>query len=329
MVTFGDSLSDNGNLYRFFWYKFPASPPYFEGRFSNGPLWIERLFSSYFPPEYSQGFQDYAVGGAGAVLSLKESMPFTLTVELNNYFYWHTYGKKETSLFTIWIGANNYLNGPTNVEVITESVTDAISGAVERIISYGGNKFFIPNLPDLGRIPQAKDMGNQELLARLVKVHNKKLAAKVDALRIKYPEVTIFYFDVYDFFNTALEHPNDYGLYNATDPCYLGGYLGWLAKFEPGNPALYRYLTQQDSRFTGENWDMIKNNPSLKEAAIASYTYQLLPSENKAETPNCEGYIFWDRVHPTTNTHFYLAEKARELLNEAGLEAFIPMKPTL
>ena len=29
MVVFGDSLSDNGNLYRYMWYKLPLSPPYF------------------------------------------------------------------------------------------------------------------------------------------------------------------------------------------------------------------------------------------------------------------------------------------------------------
>ena len=27
MVVFGDSLSDNGNLYRYLWYKLPFSPP--------------------------------------------------------------------------------------------------------------------------------------------------------------------------------------------------------------------------------------------------------------------------------------------------------------
>lgn len=29
MVVFGDSLSDNGNLYRYMLYKLPLSPPYF------------------------------------------------------------------------------------------------------------------------------------------------------------------------------------------------------------------------------------------------------------------------------------------------------------
>lgn len=322
MVIFGDSLSDNGNLYKFMWYKFPISPPYYEGRFSNGLLWIEQLYSTYFPANYLDGFQNYAVGGAGAVLSYKENLPFTLTVELNNYFYWHTYGKKDTSLYTIWIGANNYLNGPTNIDAITSSVVDAIGDGVEKIISYGGNKFFIPNLPDLGRVPQAAEMRIQPLLTELVVLHNEKLAQRVKELKQQYPEVTIIYFDVFTFFNQALDHARDYGFTNAIDACYTGSYSGWLLKFHPDDETLFSFLQQQDPRFDRVHWQMIKNNTVLREAAESSYIASLLPS-SIADPLNCDGYIFWDRVHPSTRTHYYIAQKARELMDDAGLVAFV------
>lgn len=324
MVIFGDSLSDNGNLYRYMWYKLPVSPPYFKGHFSNGPLWIEQLYDSYYPYGYLEGFQDYAVGGAGAVLSYKENLPFTLTMELNDYLYWNTYGKKETTLYTIWIGANNYLNGPTNVESLTDSVVDAIGGVIERIIGYNGDKFFIANLPDLGRVPQARDMKIEALLTELVQTHNRKLAAKIDELKLKYPEVTFVYFDVYSFFNEAIDHAFDFGFTNVTEPCYLGSYSGWLLKYIPNDSALRSYLQQQDPRMTAKRWNMIKNNPQLREAASTSMIYELLPLKNKEEPLNCDGYLFWDHVHPTTITHSFIAQKARELLDEAGLEAFNP-----
>lgn len=327
MVVFGDSMSDNGNLYRYMWYRLPLSPPYYQGHFSNGPLWIEYLYQSYYLSDYLEGFQNYAVGGAGAVLSYKENLPFTLTMELDNYLYWHTYGKKETTLYTIWIGANNYLNGPTNVESITDSVVNAIGGAVERIISYGGDKFLLPNLPDLGRVPQARVQHSQSLLTQLIQTHNRKLAAKVDELRLKYPNVTFVYFDVYSFFSEAMDHASDYGFSNGEDPCYLGSYTGWLLNFTPSDHSLRSYLEQQDPRFNSKYWDMIKNNPQLKEAASVSYIYQTLFIKNKAEALDCERYVFWDHVHPTTKTHYYLGQKVRELLDMAGLEAFIPPSP--
>ncbi len=177
----------------------PVSPPYYQGRFSNGPVWIEHLFKSYYPATNEEGFQNYAAGGAGAVLSYEETMPFTLTAELDDYLYWNTYGKKETSLFVIWIGANNYLSGPTNVDAITDSVVDSIGDAIERLIAVGGTKFFVANLPNLGLSPQARELGIESRLTELAQTHNRKLQAKVEQLRQEHPEVNIVYFDVYSF----------------------------------------------------------------------------------------------------------------------------------
>jgi phospholipase/lecithinase/hemolysin len=322
MVVFGDSLSDNGNLYNFLWHTIPASPPYYLGHFSNGTLWAEQLYSSYFPTEYDEGFKNYAVGGAGAVLAYKQDLPYTLTMELDNYLFWHTYGKKESSLFAIWIGGNNYLNGPTNVESITDSVVNAIAGVIERLIREGGTKFFIPNLPDLTQTPFVIESGKQTLIARLVQVHNVKLARKIDELKTKYPDVTFVYFDVYSFFNHAIDNASDYGFSYVNEPCYLGGYLGWLSKNQPSDATLQSYLEKVSSNYDSRSWDSIKNNPQLKEAAAASYIYQLLPEKNKEEALYCENYVFWDRIHPTTKAHSYIASEARRLLDEAGLVSF-------
>src|SRR5690242_15979940 len=66
LLVFGDSLSDVGNFYIFNGKTDPKAP-YFEGRFSNGPLWIE-LFAEEmgFPPVKPSlaGGLNYAYGGA-------------------------------------------------------------------------------------------------------------------------------------------------------------------------------------------------------------------------------------------------------------------------
>ena len=48
IVVFGDSLSDNGNLYEIMKHQLPQSPPYYKGRFSNGPVWVEHLILHIF-----------------------------------------------------------------------------------------------------------------------------------------------------------------------------------------------------------------------------------------------------------------------------------------
>jgi phospholipase/lecithinase/hemolysin len=321
MVVLGDSLSDNGNLYRYLWHKLPASPPYYKGRFSNGPVWSENLYQSYFGSSNPDGFQDFAVGGAGAVLSYKGNLPYTLTMELNDYLYWHSHGEKNATLYVIWIGANNYLNGPSNVETITTSVVDAISGAVERLISHGANKFFLGNLPSLDNTPQSREAGTQSLLAELTRIHNEKLKKAVLALQDKYPEVTFVYLDVNALLNETMANPGAYGMSNVTEPCYLGSYTGWLLPNRVSDENLEAYLAQQDKQFTKKTWDMIKDNPDLKEAAVVGYLSTLLPKSDKQEPINCDAYLFWDRVHPAAKVHELLAEKARQLLDESGIIA--------
>ncbi len=41
LVIFGQTFNDTGNFFNRF--GFPPSPPYYEGRFSNGPVWIEHI----------------------------------------------------------------------------------------------------------------------------------------------------------------------------------------------------------------------------------------------------------------------------------------------
>src|SRR3954468_4438171 len=66
IVVFGDSLSDTGNVNN---QTFGISPGsgYYEGRFSNGPVWVEGLATNLgvAAPTYSRGGgRDYAYGGA-------------------------------------------------------------------------------------------------------------------------------------------------------------------------------------------------------------------------------------------------------------------------
>jgi phospholipase/lecithinase/hemolysin len=67
LYSFGDSLSDGGNVFAASLGTIPA-PPYFEGRFSNGPNWVDDLSAKlgFLTPvtASADGGNDFAVGGA-------------------------------------------------------------------------------------------------------------------------------------------------------------------------------------------------------------------------------------------------------------------------
>ncbi|KTD33124.1 lysophospholipase A [Legionella nautarum] len=328
IVTFGDSLSDNGNLYQFIGHLIPSSPPYYEGRFSNGPVWIENLYQTYFTNTKPENFLDFAVGGAGAVLSYKENLPYSLDAELNNYLYLHNFANKNKTLFIVWIGGNNYLNGPSNVDDITTSVVDAIGNNLKALVERGGVMFLVVNLPDLGKTPEAARSNSQELLTKLTLMHNQKLLDKFNALKEEYPNVSWTYFDVYSMLNQVMDSPQQYGISNITQPCYTGGFYGSSVTAETtNNPIqLNNYLTQQAQKnevnLDEKTRQAILENPALREALSMSYQNQLQP-RLAADKESCEGYLFWDHVHPTATIHQLIAQNAKSILDEAGLE---PMK---
>ena len=62
LYVLGDSLSDTGNVYRATDGDSPPSPPYFEGRFSNGPVWADHVADVF--RDADRPTANFAFGGA-------------------------------------------------------------------------------------------------------------------------------------------------------------------------------------------------------------------------------------------------------------------------
>lgn len=289
VVFFGDSLSDNGNLYATM-KVIPKSPPYFEGRFSNGPTWAEYL-GDYFHQQSNADIQNYAVGGATAILHnpMKGALPYILKEEVNKYL--DTHHPQEDSLFAIWIGGNDYLD--ERREDINQLAIDVVEGTVSNIIlliSHGARNFLIMDLPDLSKIPYTKGKSNSksERLIALSQLHHVKLADAVRNLQREYPDLKFLYVDAYDLFNDIVMNTDFYNqkyhahLTNTTDACWEGGYM-------------YKNLSE---------------NVVLAEAENVALAF----SNGKKPCTLQDEYIFWDQIHPTTVMHRIFSEIVEEKL---------------
>src|SRR5690242_3414499 len=105
LVVFGDSLSDNGNLLRL---TGEPAPPYWEGRFSNGPTYAEQLAQ-----ELGAKLDDLAVGGATAsgTSRFADPLPVNLPEQILAYLV-QLRGRSAPPGTTavIDIGSNDYIN---------------------------------------------------------------------------------------------------------------------------------------------------------------------------------------------------------------------------
>ena len=108
LVIFGDSLSDVGNLYKFL--------PYWNGRFSNGPVWIEQLAADLgmlAPTPSSLGGNNFAWGGAQTGTG-SSAAPVVPNVREQVGLYLATEVVSPTALYVLWAGANDFFIGETD-----------------------------------------------------------------------------------------------------------------------------------------------------------------------------------------------------------------------
>src|SRR5262245_48131739 len=216
MYVFGDSLSDTGNISYFFGGQIPQ-PPYYEGRFSNGPIWIDGLAAGLgltVSPSYPGG-NNYAWGGAvtgpgGGVLP-----PYSLLDQRDFFLEDHGGVADPDALYVIWGGGNDVLdedsaNAPENLGAIIGDL--AAAGAVN---------FLVPNLPNLGLVPLSLADGTSEVKEQLTLEFNAELAQIIGELSATLP-VNIMTLDVFGLFNEILAAPGDWGYTNWTEPCYEG-----------------------------------------------------------------------------------------------------------
>jgi len=332
IVFIGDSLSDSGNLYEKI-KVIPKSPPYYKGRFSNGPTWAENVGKFYYDKSFID-FHNYAVGGATAFQHnpLKDGFapPITLTGEIYDYLLRSLFVNKSEVLYVIWIGANDYLYNTktSDMDETSSQVIENISWAVDTLAGYGAKNFLLLNLPDLAVTPYATDSNLKNELHKVTLMHNTKLANAVKNLHTKYSHVKIAFIDVYGIFNDLLNNPQKFNqLYgknitNMTQACWQGSMMlrqnilnenaltsdiqkSLLAEHQ-GSPKDINARTMAKT---------ILSSPSLAEVY---YTSKL--AENGVQPcSNADQYIFWDHIHPTDSVHQVFAKIVENNLSDIDI----------
>ncbi len=215
IVVFGDSLSDTGNANSRLGV---AGSGYFDGRFSNGPLWIEYLATQLqlAPPvanlESSTG-RNYAFGGArtdgsGLVSFFINDIDEQVPDYLNN-----DGGPSGDELIVVWGGANDFLDGETNVSVPVNNLTSDITS----LHAAGGRNFVVVNLPLLGQTPRYVGTPNEPVFDALSTSFNSQLDLSLDSLETALTDTEFFRVDAAALIQSATLDPGLFGFINVMD----------------------------------------------------------------------------------------------------------------
>ena len=285
LTVLGDSLSDQGNLLAATSDLGPslgqAAQPdagrYFEGRFSNGPVYTDVLARNLgvsLAPSLLGG-TNFAFGGARTDYNTVEVPPFGGQVFPRAAYPWSlnlqrdaftaraaSTGVDPGGLYAVFSGSNDVADiiqrrlDPAST--IANAVT-GITGVVDAFRAAGAETILVPNLPDLGRVPRIAALepvapGISALTTGLVIQFN----AALDTALARETGVEIIRFDAFGLLRDVTSDPARYGFSNATQACYSG------------------YVVQD-------------------------------PSATVCADPS--GYVFWDNLHPATEFHALLGER--------------------
>lgn len=211
LYVFGDSLSDVGNVFRATGGLYPPNPPYFKGRYSNGPVWVEQLANRL--KLVSEPGSNLACGGATTGSNSTMGVP-GLLVQVQNFKATHPQANPN-ALYVIWAGANDYLQGVNSPEPTIAN----LSTAIQTLINLGANKFLVANLPDLGNLPATRNSASASALSALTKAHNLRLSSFLERLQQQSPDLQLLQMDAATLYRTAIADPAKFGFTDVRTAC--------------------------------------------------------------------------------------------------------------
>lgn len=215
IIAFGDSNTDTQNVYNFSGARWPI-PPYYQGRFSDGPVWIDRLGISNVSNfayggatsdnELVQGYTAFSLLVPGVRQQIRLFQNRT-NVSLMNF---------DRTLFVVWIGGNDYFR---NLSLSPSIVVSSLMRNVQDLIGLGGKHFLIMNQPPFHRQPVPIPSIYTNFLSTLVTNHNQNLSESIRFFEKNNSNVTFHLVDIYSLINRILDNLLTYGI-NNTNICW-------------------------------------------------------------------------------------------------------------
>jgi phospholipase/lecithinase/hemolysin len=284
IYSFGDSLSDAGNIYTITFNIIPR-PPYSNGRFTNGPVWVQDLSSALgLGPVLPSllGGNDFAFGGAETGTTLVHiATPFDLPSQLS-MFQKAVSTPTPGALYTLWIGSNDLLDilssslSPTEKSLAEMQTVDNIDSFIEDVAQDGAHNLLLLTVPDLGKTPKLIQQGPTASLAASSAsfAFNQLLLTSIEPIEQTF-DLNLITVDTFSPIDQVVDDPAGFGFTNVTAPCWSGDLLG-------------------------------------QNGTLCAQT-----------TTDQDNYLFWDDVHPTAHGHQLVADAVVAAIPEPPVWAIL------
>lgn len=223
IYVFGDSYCDVGNIYFATGGTEPLSPPYYSGRFSNGPIWVEHVAGAMGLPmtPYLEGGTDFAFGGAW--VTQPQVMPQgtipDVPQQVGLYLSLHG-GKADPNALYILEGGGNDIVGNLSSGISAQQLGFEIAAGIaegELLLRRAGARYFlIPDLLNVGLLPAAQ--ANPSFATAASVATNSSLNTLL-AVEGFLEGIRILRIDVFGLMQEVQADATHFGFTNVTTPC--------------------------------------------------------------------------------------------------------------
>ena len=220
LYVFGDSYCDVGNLFAVSGYP-PA--PYYMGRFSDGPIWLDHVAGFLhvpLTPSLLNG-TDYAFGGAWATVDqpLGAGKIPSVPTQVGQYLLQHGGKADPNALYIIEGGGNDIVDTTTgSPQMLGNLIAHSLFDSEQMLRKAGARHFVIPNLFNVGLLPVA---ATKVAFASAASTAVNKGLNELLAPEEEIEGVHILRMDVFSLMNAVQTAPTHFGFIDITDPCLV------------------------------------------------------------------------------------------------------------
>jgi outer membrane lipase/esterase len=220
LYVFGDSYCDVGNLFAATGDTYPP-PPYYMGRFSDGPIWLDHVAGFLHLPLTPSSLKgtDYAFGGAWATANqpLGTGMIPSVPTQVGEYLLQHGAKADPNALYVIEGGGNDIVDTATgSPEALGREIAWNLANSEAMLRKAGARHFVIPDLFNVGLLPVA---ASKAAFAAAASVAANKGLDEFLSPEEQIEGVHILRMDVFSLMSAIQTAPTHFGFTDVTNPC--------------------------------------------------------------------------------------------------------------
>jgi phospholipase/lecithinase/hemolysin len=245
LVVFGDSLSDNGNLFDLIGL---PPPPAWHGRASNGPTYAEDLARLLHMRLDDRAFAAAEASNASAPVLVDPvtglALPINLSDQIAGYLadlHGHRAPRGTTALINI--GSNDYEaffqsplpKTPQAIQAVVQNVVGSIALAIDALTQAGIDKIVLFTLPDFGSTPAAQAQGPQAVAF----AHALDLANNAALAQMAAGHANVQVVDVFQLTEALAADPHSFGFSANLNQTWVGQLAAGSHQFAPNEVGFF------------------------------------------------------------------------------------------